>query len=74
MKHLYILPFAVLPLTAYADEIPPPVEPPFIENVEQANALMQILDYAVKNCGLICNRNVVFFQNKLEALEFPKKK
>lgn len=63
---------------AVAQELPAPgpgAEPqPFVSSEAERNALMQILDYAVKNCGLVCAGNVVFFQGKLETMQFPKQK
>lgn len=68
MKKL-VLALALAPTLAFAQTPPPP--PPTMIDVsftkDEATVLLQMLDAAVKSCGLPCASNAAVLANKVQA-------
>lgn len=59
---------ALIPSLAFAAD-PVPLKLEF--SPQEIQVLMNLLDVAVKSCGITCTSNVVYFQNKFTAPAVP---
>lgn len=72
MKNLLFVPLLFAPALALADDAPAKTTDITLTfTAQEVQAIANILDTAVKSCGLSCAPNIVYFQNKFAAPPTP---